>query len=76
MLPRPGLSACVTEGADQQDTVVLADQVERQRIIDFAHQYPLEGYRRLTFMMLDRDLVAVSPSTTYRVLRPENCAVH
>lgn len=42
---------------------------ERQAIIAFAREYPLEGYRRLTFMMLDRDLVAVSPSTTYRVLR-------
>jgi putative transposase len=28
----------------------------------------LEGYRRLTFMMLDRDIVAVSPSSVYRVL--------
>jgi hypothetical protein len=28
-----------------------------------------EGYRRLTFMMLDRDIVAVSPSSTYRVLK-------
>ena len=42
---------------------------ERQAIIDFAREYPLEGYRRLTFMMLDRNIVAVSPSTTYRVLR-------
>jgi transposase InsO family protein len=42
---------------------------ERQAIISFAQEYPLEGYRRLTFMMLDRGLVAVSPSTTYRVLR-------
>ena len=25
-------------------------------------QYPLEGYRRLAFMMLDRNVVAVSPS--------------
>ena len=38
-------------------------------IIDFHHQFPLEGYRRLTFMMLDRDIVAVSPSSTYRVLK-------
>ena len=30
---------------------------------------PLEGYRRLTFMMLDEDIVAVSPSSTYRVLK-------
>jgi hypothetical protein len=27
------------------------------------------GYRRLTFMMLDRDIVAVSRSSTYRVLK-------
>lgn len=41
---------------------------ERDAIIKFAQEFPLEGYRRLTFMMLDRDVVAVSPSTTYRVL--------
>jgi transposase InsO family protein len=42
---------------------------ERQAIIDFHQRNPLEGYRRLTFMMLDRDLVAVSPSSVYRVLK-------
>ncbi len=42
---------------------------ERQAIIGFFHEYPLEGYRRLAFMMLDRNLVAVSPSTVYRVLK-------
>jgi transposase InsO family protein len=42
---------------------------EKQQIIAFHQEYPLEGYRRLTFMMLDRDLVAVSPSSTYRVLK-------
>jgi len=42
---------------------------ERQAILDFHDCYPLEGYRRLSFMMLDADVVAVSPSTTYRVLR-------
>src|SRR6185437_7093314 len=31
--------------------------------------HPLEGYRRLAFMMLDADIVAVSPSSVYRVLR-------
>jgi transposase InsO family protein len=40
----------------------------KKAIIEFRHQYPLEGYRRLTFMMLDRDIVAVSPASTYRVL--------
>ena len=42
---------------------------ERRAIVAFQQQYPLEGYRRLTFMMLDRDVVAVSPSSTYRVLK-------
>jgi putative transposase len=42
---------------------------EREEIVKFAQAFPLEGYRRLTFMMLDRDIVAVSPSTTYRVLK-------
>lgn len=45
------------------------EQWEKQAIVDFHQEYPLEGYRRLTFMMLDRDLVAVSPSSTYRVLK-------
>jgi transposase InsO family protein len=31
--------------------------------------FPLEGYRRLTFMMLDADLVACSPASVYRVLK-------
>jgi len=35
----------------------------KKAIITFHQQNPLEGYRRLTFMMLDADLVAVSPSS-------------
>src|SRR5271166_5588403 len=42
---------------------------EKVAIISFHHQFPMEGYRRLTFMMLDRNVVAVSPSSTYRVLK-------
>jgi transposase InsO family protein len=42
---------------------------EKQVILDYHDRHPLEGYRRLTFMMLDDDVVAVSPSSTYRVLR-------
>jgi transposase InsO family protein len=41
---------------------------ERDAIIRFHFEHPLEGYRRLTYMMLDQDVVAVSPSTVYRVL--------
>ena len=42
---------------------------ERQAILDYHDRNPLNGYRRLTFMMIDDDVVAVSPSTVYRVLR-------
>ena len=42
---------------------------EKQAILNFHHANPLKGYRRLTFMMLDADVVAVSPSSVYRVLR-------
>ena len=42
---------------------------EREAIIDFHSKNPLDGYRRLTYMMMDADIVAVSPSTTYRVLK-------
>ena len=36
-------------------------------ILDFHHANPLEDYLRLTFMMLDRNIVAVSPSSVYCV---------
>ncbi len=42
---------------------------EKAKIIAFHDLYPLEGYRRLAYMMLDADIVAVSPSSVYRVLR-------
>ena len=42
---------------------------EREAILAFHDQHPLEGYRSLAFMMLDADVVAVSPSSVYRVLR-------
>jgi putative transposase len=42
---------------------------EKAAILDFHRGHPLEGYRRLAFMMLDADVVAVSPSSVYRVLR-------
>jgi transposase InsO family protein len=42
---------------------------EKEAIIAYHDRHPLEGYRRLTFMMLDDDVVAVSPSSVYRVLK-------
>ena len=41
---------------------------EKEAIIAFHHENPLEGYRRLTYMMMDADVVAASPATVYRVL--------
>ncbi len=37
--------------------------------MNFHSEHPLEGYRRLPFMMPDADGVAASPSSVYRVLR-------
>ena len=44
---------------------------ERAAIIRFYLEHRTDGYRRVTFMMLDLAIVAVSPSTTYRVLARE-----
>ncbi len=41
----------------------------REAIINYARTHIGEGYRRLTYMMIDDNIVAVSPSTTYRVLK-------
>ncbi len=46
----------------------LTDE-EKLRICNFARSHPLEGYRRMTFMMLDADVVACSPASVYRVLK-------
>jgi transposase InsO family protein len=42
---------------------------EREAIISYAKVHIGEGYRRMTYMMIDDNVVAVSPSTTYRVLK-------
>lgn len=45
------------------------ESAERDAIIDYHDKHPLNGYRRITFMMLDEDVVAASPATVYRVLK-------
>ncbi len=42
---------------------------EKERICAFARAHPLDGYRQLTYQMLDADVVACSPASTYRVLK-------
>jgi transposase InsO family protein len=46
---------------------------EREAILTFHTQHPLEGYRRLTYMLMDANLVAASPATVYRVLKQAGC---
>jgi transposase InsO family protein len=45
---------------------------EKDAIITFFIDHPFEGYRRLTYMMMDEDIVAVSPASVYRVLKSSN----
>ena len=49
---------------------------EKDAIIAFHLDNPLEGYRRLTFMMLDQDVVAVSPASVWRVLSQAGLLSH
>jgi putative transposase len=45
------------------------EEWEKEAIVDYHDRHPREGYRQLTFMMLDEDVVAVSPTSVYRVLK-------
>lgn len=49
------------------------DAWEKQAILAFHAEHPAEGYRRLTYMMMDADVVAASPATIYRVLKAAGC---
>jgi putative transposase len=42
---------------------------EKAAILAYHTDHPEEGYRRLAYMMLDDEVVAVSPSSVYRVLK-------
>lgn len=42
---------------------------EREAIVTYYDAHAPEGYRRVSFMMLDENVVAASPATVYRVLK-------
>jgi len=42
---------------------------EKEAIVEYRYQHLEEGYRRISYMMLDEDIAAVSPSTVYRILK-------
>jgi putative transposase len=45
------------------------EEWEKEAIVKFHFEHPLEGYRRLTYMMLDANVVSVSAASVYRVLK-------
>jgi putative transposase len=49
---------------------------EKAAIVDFHLKHPENGYRRLTYMMLDADVAAVAPSTVWRVLHNAGLLQH
>jgi putative transposase len=49
---------------------------ERQAIVAFYASHSTDGYRRVAFMMIDADIVAVSPTTVWRVLSTEGLLTH
>ena len=42
---------------------------EKETIIKYYLSHSQEGYRAITYRMIDEDVIAVSPATTYRVLK-------
>ena len=44
---------------------------EIELIVSWYQEHPFDGYRRSCYMMMDADVVSVSPATTYRVLKKE-----
>jgi transposase InsO family protein len=49
------------------------EEWEKQAILAFHADHATEGYRRLTYRMMDENLVAASPATVYRVLKQHGC---
>ena len=41
---------------------------EVKAVIEYALKNPKEGYKRLAYMMMDEDIVYISPSSVYRIL--------
>jgi len=45
---------------------------EKKAIIHYAKNHIGESYRRMTYMMMDEDVAAASPTAVYRVLKYNN----
>jgi len=42
---------------------------EKEAILEYCRERISEGYRRLTYQMIDADIATVSPATVYRILK-------
>ena len=42
---------------------------ETTAIVSLAKEKPIDGYRRITYLMMDADVVAASPTSVYRVMK-------
>lgn len=54
-------------GKIPKDTWLMPE--EKDAIVEYHAKNPLNGYRRLTYMMMDEDVVHCSPNSVYRVLK-------
>jgi len=67
---------CIRYGRDNDHNGMIPKRFwlkewEKQAIVAYYLEHQGEGYRRVSYMMLDANIVAVSPSSTYRVLVAE-----
>jgi transposase InsO family protein len=47
------------------------EEWEKEKIAEYYRGHATEGYRAVTYRMMDEDIVAVAPSTVYRVLKSQ-----
>jgi len=43
-------------------------EAEKTSVIEYFQEHSQEGYRRLTYMMIDENVVAISPASVHRIL--------
>jgi putative transposase len=44
---------------------------EKQAVVEYYNEHKEDGYRSITYQMMDKNIVAMSPATVYRILTAE-----
>ena len=52
--------------------VYEATEEENQKVCEYALKHPAIRHRELAWRMVDEDVVCLSPSTVYRILKAQN----